>query len=63
MPGYQKVCKNCKRFVTGSVCPACNLAEFSRSWKGVVYIIDPNDSEIAKILNIKSPGRYALWVK
>lgn len=63
MKGAMKVCKHCKRFVLESKCPACNLAEFSRSWKGVAYIADPNESEVAQILEVKAPGKYALWVK
>ncbi len=63
MKGGEKVCKTCRRFVEGSVCPVCNTAEFTRSWKGVAFIRDPNNSEVAKILNIKAPGKYALWVK
>ncbi|RLJ07921.1 MAG: DNA-directed RNA polymerase subunit E'' [Candidatus Aenigmatarchaeota archaeon] len=59
----EKVCRNCKRFVTGSVCPVCNESNFSRSWKGVVVINDPKDSEIAKIMGITVPGKYCIWVK
>lgn len=58
-----KVCRNCKRFVEGSVCPVCNQANFSRSWKGVVFINDPKDSEIAQAMSITVPGKYCLWVK
>ena len=63
MKGSMKVCKRCKRFVLGPTCPACNTGEFSRSWKGVVYISDPNGSEVADVLEIKAPGKYAIWVK
>lgn len=59
----QKVCKNCKRFVKGSVCPVCNQSNFTRTWKGVIFVNDPADSEIAQTLEITTPGKYALWVK
>jgi len=59
----EKVCRNCKRFVRESVCPVCRQSNFSRSWKGVVLINDPNGSEIAGALGITVPGRYCLWVK
>ncbi len=59
----EKVCRNCKRFVEGSKCPVCGQASFSRSWKGVVFINDPKDSEVAKTLGITVPGKYCLWVK
>jgi DNA-directed RNA polymerase subunit E" len=58
-----KVCRNCKRFVKGSRCPICNQSNFSRSWKGIVIINDPQNSEIAQLLGIKNPGKYSLWVK
>jgi RNA polymerase subunit RPABC4/transcription elongation factor Spt4 len=58
-----KVCRNCKRFVEGSKCPVCNQSNFSRSWKGIVFVNDPNGSEVAQLLGIKAPGKYCLWVK
>lgn len=63
MAGREKVCRKCKRFVSGSVCPVCNQSNFSRSWKGVVIINDPQGSEIAQTLGIKVPGKYCIWVK
>ncbi len=58
----EKVCRACKRFVQDSKCPICNQSNFSRSWKGLAVIKDPN-SEMAKQLNITTPGRYCLWVR
>lgn len=63
MTTKDKVCRSCLRFVTESVCPVCRESNFSRSWKGVAIIIDPNESEVAKILGISVPGKYCLWVK
>lgn len=59
----EKVCRNCKRFVRDSVCPVCSQSNFSRTWKGMIFVNDPNNSDIAKLLNITVPGKYALWVK
>jgi len=59
----EKVCRNCKRFVRESVCPVCRQSNFSRSWKGIVFINEPGGSEIAEAMNIKAPGKYCLWVK
>ena len=59
----EKVCRNCKRFVQGTICPVCNAASFSRTWKGMVVINDPSASEVAKLLGIVTPGKYCLWVK
>jgi DNA-directed RNA polymerase subunit E" len=59
----EKVCKLCKRFVEDEECPACRAKEFTKTWKGIVIVNDPNESEIAKLLGITAPGRYAIWVK
>lgn len=56
-----QVCRNCRSFTTKSVCPVCKSTNLSASWKGLVVIVDTN-SEIAKILKIDAPGRYALYV-
>jgi DNA-directed RNA polymerase subunit E" len=56
-----QVCRNCRRFTPDKQCPICKSSNLSTSWKGMVIIINP-ESEIAKILNIKEPGRYALYV-
>ena len=63
MTTKDKVCMQCKRFVKGDTCPVCNQSNFSRSWKGIVIIQDPNGSEIATLLGINSPGRFCLWAK
>ncbi|RLJ07311.1 MAG: DNA-directed RNA polymerase subunit E'' [Candidatus Aenigmatarchaeota archaeon] len=63
MVGKEKVCRSCKLFVKGDVCPLCQGKDFSKSWKGVAHILDPENSEIAKVLGIKAPGKYCLWVK
>lgn len=56
-----QVCRNCRRFTTEQVCPACKSTNLSTSWKGLVVIVNP-ESEIAKILKVNEPGRYALYV-
>lgn len=56
-----QVCRNCRRFTTERVCPYCKSTNLSPSWKGAVVIIDVN-SEIAKVMKIAEPGKYALYV-
>lgn len=56
------VCRSCKMFTTEKVCPNCGSKDLSASWKGVVIINDPKDSEIAEVLGIDKPGKYALFV-
>ena len=58
----KKACKNCKMFVEGDECPSCKTAQFATNWKGRLYIIDANKSEIAKKIGIEVKGEYAIKV-
>jgi DNA-directed RNA polymerase subunit E" len=58
----KKVCKNCKLIVKGKVCPACKGNQFVDHWKGLLVILDPENSKIAKKLDIKVKGEYAIKV-
>ncbi len=57
-----QVCRNCRIFTTEKICPRCKSTNLSASWKGLVIILKPEESEIAKALNIKEEGKYALYV-
>jgi len=59
----RKVCKKCKIFVTGQECPVCKGKEFSENWKGRLYILDANKSEIAQKIGITVKGEYAIKVR
>lgn len=56
----KKVCKKCKIFVEGDKCPLCQGIQLTESWKGRVVILHPEESEIAKKMNIKQKGAYAI---
>lgn len=56
------VCRECKRFTMEKECPICKTKNLSASWKGLVIISDPNNSEIAKALGLEIAGKYALFV-
>ena len=58
-----KACKNCKFISNGPVCPNCKSTNLSDDWSGLVVIIDPLVSEVAKTMGIKAAGRYALRVR
>jgi len=62
MTKRQYVCRDCRRFTTKRQCPNCFSTNLSASWKGLVIINKVEDSEIAKELNITTPGKYALFV-
>ena len=58
-----KACKNCRFISNGPVCPNCKSTNLSDDWSGLVVIMDPNTSEVAKRMGIKATGRYALRVR
>ncbi len=58
-----KACKNCRFISNGPVCPNCKSTNLSDDWSGLVVIIDPSTSEVAKRMGLNAPGRYALRVR
>ncbi|MCX6768304.1 MAG: DNA-directed RNA polymerase subunit E'' [Candidatus Micrarchaeota archaeon] len=59
-----KVCRDCKFVVEGSdKCPKCGSAELTDRFSGLLIVLDPEKSEIAKVAQVNSVGRYALKVK
>jgi len=56
----KKVCKKCNSFVEGPQCPLCGGNQFTESWKGKIYILNPEESEIAKKVKISKKGIYAI---
>jgi len=59
----QKACKICKKIYDGEKCPICESRESTDSFKGKVYILNPEKSEIAQKLNIKNKGEFAIKTK
>ena len=57
------VCRDCHRVVEGEACTVCGSGNLGTDWAGYLVIIDPERSEIAKKMNIKLPGKYALKVR
>jgi DNA-directed RNA polymerase subunit E" len=59
----EKACTNCHFLTRESVCPKCRSTSFSDDFSGLVIVFDPEGSAIAKAMNIKQKGRYALKVR
>ncbi len=59
----RKVCKHCKIFVDGDVCPICGKSDFTTNWQGRIVVLDPVKSEIAKKIGINAKGDYALKIR
>ena len=57
----QKACKICNKiYEEGNKCPVCESKESTESFKGRIVILNPEMSEIAKKLNIKNKGNFAI---
>ncbi|MCG2863707.1 MAG: DNA-directed RNA polymerase, subunit E'' [Vulcanisaeta sp.] len=63
LPGY-KACRNCKAVVPDEAekCPVCGGTDFTKDWMGLVIILKPEESCIAKKLGINRAGMYAIEV-
>lgn len=59
----EKACKNCRFVSNGPVCPNCKSTNLSDDWSGLVIIVDPASSEVAKKMAITTAGKYALRVR
>lgn len=59
----EKVCKNCKLFVEGNVCPVCKENQFSTVYQGRLNILDSNKSYVAQQMAIKEKGKYAIKIR
>ena len=55
-----KACKICKSIYTGTKCPKCGGEESSSTAKGKIIVLNAEESEIAKKLNFKEKGEYAI---
>ena len=57
----QKACRICNIiYDEGDKGPKCGSKESTDSFKGRVVVMDPEKSEIAKKLNIKEKGNFAI---
>jgi DNA-directed RNA polymerase subunit E" len=56
-------CKECHLILDEKSCPRCPDADVSREWQGFIEVLDPEMSELAKEMGIRTPGGYALRVR
>ncbi len=59
----EQACRVCRRLVKGSMCTVCKSTDLTKTWKGVLVVLDANGSEVAKEMCITAPGKYAIKVK
>jgi len=58
-----RACRNCHYISKEEVCPLCGSEQTTEFYSGEIIILDVDKSEVAKLLNIKTPGAYAINVK
>ncbi|MEM4245883.1 MAG: transcription elongation factor subunit Spt4 [Candidatus Bathyarchaeia archaeon] len=58
----EKACKACNMLSAGPVCPNCRSSNLSEDWSGLLIVFD-TESEVAKLMGVKKPGRYAVRVR
>ncbi len=56
----EMACRKCKYVTAGKVCPACKSSDLTPDWEGIVLVVEPKGSQIAKTLGITTKGKYAL---
>lgn len=60
----REVCKKTKKFVDDP-----NFKDYkppagtTSNWQGRIYVVDPEKSEIAKIMGLEERGEYAIKVR
>ncbi len=61
LSGY-KACRQCKYIMPQDAkqCPNCGSEDFAGQWRGMIAVIDPEKSCLAKRLGLGKPGIYAL---
>lgn len=58
----EMACRKCKHVTTGKVCPICKSSDLTPDWNGIVLVVEPSNSIVAKTLGITEKGKYALKV-
>ena len=59
----EKACRECHLISYGSICSSCKATNLSDDFSGVVVIIDPEGSAIARAMKVTEKGHYALRVR
>lgn len=55
-------CRKCRAITTGKVCPVCKSSDLTPDWSGILLVVHPETSQVAKALSITQKGKYALKV-
>ena len=55
-----KACRLCNTIYEGDKCPKCDSKDSTESFKGKIVVLNPEKSEVAKKINLKSKGTFAI---
>lgn len=59
-----KACKLCRTVYEGEdKCPNCDAKESTEGFKGRIVLFNPEESEIAQKIGLKSKGNFAIKVR
>ena len=60
-----KACRVCHMITekTASICPNCKTQDISPEFTGEIFILKPEESDVAKRMKINKKGHYALRVR
>jgi DNA-directed RNA polymerase subunit E" len=58
-----RACRTCKIITDDNVCPICRSTDLSEDYSGLLVVLDPENSQLAKKLEIEKEGRYALRIR
>jgi len=59
----ERACKTCHLITSKEMCPKCKTHSLSDDFSGIVVVLDPKNSDVAKRLNFDTAGKYALRVR
>jgi len=57
-----RACRKCHILTDKTTCPYCGETT-TEHWQGYLVVIDAENSQIAKKMGLKMPGKYALKVR
>jgi DNA-directed RNA polymerase subunit E" len=58
-----RACKKCKIITEEISCPICKSTDLSDDFSGLLIVLDPKISQLAKKMDVDKEGYYALKIR
>jgi DNA-directed RNA polymerase subunit E" len=58
-----RACRTCKIITEENMCPICRSTDLSDDFSGLLIILEPENSQLAKKIEIEKEGQYALRIR